>query len=132
MTGEKKSVINDKVLIARLETMIFESLAKAIPDALSGYQSPMKEIVNRVVNNHDSKIYELFSRNLEKALEDKGFEEIIFEEFQRKIAKNLVGKLEGEVEKSVDKYRQNPELKAKMIMAIQNMIKQHNPEGKTE
>ena len=54
---------------------------------------------------------------------DKDFEKMVKEEFQHKVAKSMVGKLEGTVEKAVDAIRQDHTLRAEMILAIEKIIK---------
>lgn len=54
---------------------------------------------------------------------DKSFEKTVKEEFQHKVAKSMVSKLEGTVEKAVEAIRQDPTLRAEMILAIEKIIK---------
>ena len=54
---------------------------------------------------------------------DKAFEKTVKEEFQRKVAKSMVGKLEGTVERAVEAIRKDETLKAEMILAIEKIIK---------
>lgn len=54
---------------------------------------------------------------------DKLFEKMVKEEFQHKVAKSMVGKLEGTVEKAVDAIRQDQTLRAEMILAIEKIVK---------
>ena len=56
---------------------------------------------------------------------DKHFEKMVKEEFQHKVAKSMVGKLEGTVEKAIDAIRQNQTLRAEMILAIEKIIKKN-------
>jgi hypothetical protein len=51
--------------------------------------------------------------------------EVVQEEFQRKVEKNLVGKLEGSVEKAADALRQNPAMKSRMILAVENIVNEN-------
>jgi hypothetical protein len=53
---------------------------------------------------------------------DKAFEKMVKEEFQHKVAKSMVGKLEGTVERAVDAIRQDQTLRAEMILAIEKII----------
>lgn len=54
---------------------------------------------------------------------DKAFEKMVKEEFQHKVAKSMVGKLEGTVERAVEAIRQDQTLRAEMILAIEKIIK---------
>ena len=54
---------------------------------------------------------------------DKAFEKMVKEEFQHKVAKSMIGKLEGTVERAVDAIRQDQTLRAEMILAIEKIVK---------
>lgn len=51
---------------------------------------------------------------------DKKFQAAVQEEFQHKVAKAMVVKLEGTVERAVDIIRQNPTLRSEMILTIRS------------
>jgi len=116
------NLINNEKLALNIENMVFEGIREAIPAALSSYTNPLHEIVRQVIEDNEKDLYDIFSKNLKSIISDKKFNCMISDEFKRKVAKNLVGSLEGSVEKSVNIYRQNPTLKAEMIIAIQNII----------
>jgi hypothetical protein len=82
-------------------------------------------IVRDVMNEQSSKDkLEKFVRSTLVFLNnDKQFEKAVKEEFQHRVAKSLVGKLEGTVDKAVDAIRQNQTLRAEMILAIEKIIK---------
>lgn len=83
-------------------------------------------IVKEVMNEEQSqkKLEKFVRQTLSFLQDDKVFEKSVKEEFQHKVAKTMVGKLEGTVEYAVDKIRQNPTLRAEMILAIEKIIKQ--------
>jgi hypothetical protein len=56
---------------------------------------------------------------------DKAFKNEVKAEFQRKVAKSMVGKLEGTVERAVDAIRQDQTLRAEMILAVEKIIKKN-------
>jgi len=82
-------------------------------------------IVRDVMNEEASrtKLEKFVRSTLSFLQDDKQFEKAVKEEFQHKVAKAMVGKLEGTVEKAVDTLRQNPTLRAEMIIAIEKIIK---------
>lgn len=81
-------------------------------------------IVRDVMNEDESKKkLEKFVRSTLSFLQDdKTFEKAVKEEFQHKVAKSLVGKLEGTIERAVDVLRQNPTLRAEMVLALEKII----------
>ncbi len=91
----------------------------------SAYNSPLKEIMDEVVADHREEIRKIFDDALTTTLVSKEFKTAVREEFQHKVAKNLVGKMEGSVEKAVEVLRQNPTLKSRMILAVENIINEN-------
>ena len=81
-------------------------------------------IVEEVMNEEDSRtrLKDFVRECLSFVKGDKAFEKLVKEEFQHKVAKTMVGKLEGTVEKAVDAIRQNQVLRAEMILAIEKII----------
>ena len=108
------------------EDEIKEIMVNAMKEKVANHYSYkiVEELVTRVMNEPESqKKLEKFVRSALSFLQnDKVFEKSVVEEFQRKVAKSLVGKLEGTVEKAVDKLRQNEVLRAQMILAIEGII----------
>jgi hypothetical protein len=82
-------------------------------------------MVRDVMNEEKSqeKLKKFVRETLSFLTNDKQFEKAVKEEFQHKVAKSMVGKLEGTVEKAVDILRQDPTLRAEMVLAIEKIIK---------
>lgn len=91
----------------------------------SGYNSPLHKIIDECMANYDGELRSLVNSSLEGLFSSPDFKKIISEEFTRKVAKTMVGKLEGTVERAVDKLKQDETLKARMILAIENIIKEN-------
>ena len=86
--------------------------------------SVVDQIVDDVMREEEShkKLEKFVRQTLAFVQGDKVFEKSVKEEFQRKVAKSLVGKLEGTVERAVDKIRQNETLRAEMLLAIERIV----------
>lgn len=84
-------------------------------------------LVEEVMNEPESrkKLQKFVRQTLLFLSNDKVFEKMVKEEFQHKVAKSLVGKLEGTVDRAVDAIRQNQTLRAEMILAIEKIIKKN-------
>jgi hypothetical protein len=105
-----------------------EGIRKIISEKLGGYKSPLDPIIQSSFEKHQTEISKIVDECLSETIKHKSFKAIIKEEFQHKIAKNLVSKMEGFVEKAVNQLIQTPQMKARVILAIENLIK----EGKNE
>ena len=98
------------------------AIADAIQNELVGYNKPLSKMANEVVLENKQEVKSIMDESFKSVIRSAGFDTMVKEEFNRKIAKLLVGQLSGEVEKAVNTFRQDPTLKAKMILAIEKII----------
>jgi hypothetical protein len=103
--------------------VVREALMSKIGTVMNGYTSPLDKIIISVINEYEADFREVVNNALQVTIKDKQFVSDVNVQFKHKIAKSLVGKLEGAVEKAADKLRQDPTLRARMILAIEELIK---------
>lgn len=99
---------------------------KIIDRFTTTWSSPINKMADDVVAAHSEEIKVLMEDCLNQITSSKLFKETVQEEFIRKVAKTMVGKLEGIVAKSVDKLNNDPTLRARMILALETIIKETN------
>jgi len=117
----EKNIIDKKSIME----IITDALNSKIGERLNGYSSPLNNIVDEVVNENADTIREICRNALKTVVSDKQFEKSVRQEFEHKVAKSMVGKLEGSVEKAVEVLRQNPTLRAEIILVIEKMVKKN-------
>ena len=113
--------INDKEIRATILEVIREKVA-------TRYSYDVVDQMVKQFASEDSFRADLerFVRETLKFLQnDKLFEKTIKDEFRHKVAKSLVSKLEGTVEKAVERIRQNEILRSELILAIEKIIKKN-------
>lgn len=103
-----------------IEEVIYEALKEKIGSAIN--YNELHSLIEGVVQSRKDEFSLLLNKCLDKVFADKKFQDVIVEEFRHKVAKNLVAKLEGAIEKNVNKFRQDPVMNSKMILAIENII----------
>lgn len=107
-----------------IELIIFDALKERIgKDLVDNWKSPLKEPIKEIVESKTPEIKQLLNDSLDSVLNNKSFRALVKEEFDRKVAKLLIAQLSGEIEKSVNAYKQSPELRARMTLAIENIVK---------
>ena len=79
-------------------------------------------MIESVMNNNRESIMGKMDAALKSVIEKPDFKAALIEEFNRKVAKTLLSGLEGLVEKSANSFKQDPTIRAKMVMAIQGII----------
>ena len=118
-----ENIINSEILSKKINLEIGEAISKALPAVLSAYgDSPLRKITLSVFDKHEDIIRESIDKIVFNMFKSKEFNNILKEEFNRKVAKSLVGTLSGLVEKSSNKFRNDPVIKSKMILSLQNII----------
>lgn len=99
-----------------------ESVGKAINDCLGNYNSPLFKLVLSVIQSHEAELKEIIESSFAKTIKSSEFKQAVDSAFTHKVAKILVSKLEGSVEKCVNTLRSDPTTRAKMILAIESII----------
>lgn len=102
--------------------VVREALMSKVGDVLSGYSSPLDKIIKDVITENEEELSKIVRKALEITIKDKQFISDVNIQFKHKLAKVMVGKLEGAVENAVDKLRQDPTMRARLILAIENII----------
>lgn len=102
--------------------VVRSSLHESIKSNLNGYSSPLTKMVNDVVNEHDTELRGIMREALSQVVVSSEFKASVKEAFLHKVARTLVDNLDGAVKQAADKLKQDPTIKAQMVLAIQSII----------
>lgn len=109
-----------------LEQNVLNTVEQAISEAvvknLSAYNNPLDELIKVAVAKHQEKIQKLFDDAIENVVVG-GLKDSLETAISHKISKVLVSKMEGEIEKQANELRSSPEFRAKLTLAIGNLVK---------
>ena len=109
-----------------LEQEIFKiaksSVNKAIQEALCGYNSPLQKLATDVVAKHAATLSNLIDEEFTSAINADVFRAEVRAALTSKTAKSLISKFGGELEKQVNELKSNPTTRAKITIAINNII----------
>ena len=100
-----EKAINESILSAL--TSYNSPLNKAVVDALSGVKPQMADMALEAVNG---------------LVSSGDFKELMLIEIRRKMARVMISQFGGEIEKTVNTLKQNPTSRAKITLAIDNVI----------
>ncbi len=124
-----QAAIDNKVTarrIADLDRRVLDAANKAITEAivkeLVGYKSPLSLIVERVISAHDAEIYNLVDSEVVNLLTAGDFRASLKEALNAKLARVLIQRMGGELEKTVNELKANPATRAKITLAITGII----------
>jgi hypothetical protein len=102
---------------------IREGLAKAIDAKLSGYNSPLDKIIADVIKLNVVEIRKLLLDGIGSALKDQDFRQQIQQVVRQKMARQLIEKFGGELEKQVNLLKSDPATRARITVAIEDIVK---------
>jgi len=98
------------------------AIGEAIKSSLTGFNSSFNKLVNSVIESHSAELREIINENFTSVIKSDDFSQAIKHAFEHKLAKILVSKLEGSVEKCVNTLRSDPTIRARMVLAIESII----------
>lgn len=108
------------------EQQVLDSLKQGISEVivtkLGSYNSPLDGVIKDVFATEKEAVTNILREIFQEVIGSDAFKATIKEEFQRKVAKNLVGMMEGQVTKAADALKQDPTMKSRMILTIEKII----------
>jgi endonuclease III len=99
-----------------------QAIATAITTELTGYNKPLSNLVNKVISENEDCLFALIDGEIKELISSGGFKNVLKSELQSKLAKVLINKTGGEFEKKVNELKQNPKTRAKITLAIDEII----------
>lgn len=106
-----------------VQDAVKKSIREAIEKSLSGYSSPLEKLIKSEVDKCQGSISMLINESIMHCMQ-LDIREQIREALSHKLARLLVTKMEGELEKKVNDLRSSPETRARIVLAIDNAIKE--------
>ncbi len=100
-----------------------KAIGQSIAQTLAGYDSPLKKVVEKVMKDHSAEIHELVGSAVASLLDSSDFKTSLQDAMRHKLAKTLVGKMDGAIEKQVNELRGNPVFRARLTTAIDDILK---------
>jgi hypothetical protein len=110
-----------------LEHNVHRASIDAVQEAISkvlveGYESPLKKFISFVLDRRQGEFHTLIDGELGKILDCEDFKLEFRRALNEKLARLLVSGIGGQLEKQVNELRHNPATKAKITLAITNVI----------
>ncbi len=115
-------------MTTNLESQIAQAargaVVKAIESELTGYNKPLNQLVSRAIDDHSPVLRQIVSAALAAVLESDSFRAEVEAAIRAKLARSLVGKMGGEIEKRINGLRSDPERRARITLALGKMIEE--------
>ena len=103
---------------------IQENISAAIEKSLTGYNSPLSKLTDQVVSSHSAELRKIIDDALSQVLSSDYVRLAVLDGFNHKIARILVSNVEGLVDRSANKLKQDPQFMAKATLAIADLVNQ--------
>lgn len=111
-----------------LEQAILQAAKNGLSDAfnkeLVGYNKPLSLLTQKVIEKHQGVIFSLIDDEVVKLIGGDDFKLALKDELNRKLARTLIERMGGELESRVNELKQNPETRAKITLAISQIIRE--------
>lgn len=112
------------------EKLIMEAIRGAIVDSiknqLGGYNSPLSPIIKNCVEKNQLAINSIINDAVSSCVSDDAFREEVKQATRTQLARNLIGRIGGELEKQVNQLKSDPTTRARITMAIDQIVKDAN------
>lgn len=100
---------------------VHSAIADAIKTKLSGYNTPLDKLIAETVQKHDAQFRTILDKCVNDALSGD-FAVALADACTRKLAKVLISKMEGALEKQATELRSSPEFRAKLTVLVDDLV----------
>lgn len=115
--------MNEDKFLKAAEHAIYESITKMLA---SDYRSPIVDIVKETAEKHKDKLSELVESAFLGAIESDQLKQSVNQAMSDKLARNLVSGLGGEIERRVNELKADPVTRAKITLALTEIVSNKN------
>ena len=104
---------------------IKDGIRKGVSEKLgSGYNSPLDTLVKASLEKHNQQIRSMLEDSIASCIGDAEFREHIAKAVRHKLASTLIQRFGGEMEKQVNVLKSDPTTRARITLAIEEIVKQ--------
>jgi hypothetical protein len=108
-----------------IDNALREGLREAIKSKLTqGYSNPLDKAMEEVVAEQRESVRSLIGEAIESCMKDQMFREDLKTSIRAVLAKTLVSRFGGELEKQVNTLKSDPATRARITLAIDEIVKQ--------
>lgn len=107
-----------------LENAIRDGLRDGVKAKFTGYNSPIDKLIESAIQARTPELRTLLDESISACITDPEFRQNIREATSRTLAKTLVQRFGGELEKQVNVLKSDPTTRARITLAIEEIVKQ--------
>lgn len=99
-----------------------QAVSASIRETLTKYDSPLIKLVKDVVNENSVELKELISSSFKTVIRTEEFKTSILSAFSHKVARTIISNNDGLFDKVSNELKQDSVFKAKMALAVSNVV----------
>ena len=105
------------------ENAIRDALREGIKGKFTVYNSPLDKLCTEAMEKHKAAFRTLLEDSIGTCVADQDFRDEIATATRRTLAKTLVQRFGGEIEKQVNALKSDPTTRARITLAIEEIVK---------
>ncbi len=98
------------------------AIDKSIIENLTNYNGALRKLCEKVISDNQQEMYDLINSSFETMLTSDVFKIALKDALNNKLAKVIVARMGGELEKQVNALKANPLTRAKITLAIEKCL----------
>jgi hypothetical protein len=98
------------------------AIEKVVREQMGGYNSPLHKMVDAVVSEKATDIKALLRAAITDVVSAEEFKSEIRSAFAHSLARNLMNEYKGEIEKRANELRQQADFRARVTIAIEEIV----------
>lgn len=108
--------------IQELPQTIGKAISESIQRQMANYNSPITDIINQALKQQSPKLTAIFAEAVSECVTDASFINEIKAKARLQLAKHLILRFGGEIEKSVNALKSDPTTRARIVLAIEEIV----------
>lgn len=101
---------------------VWDGVRDGVKNKLSGYGTPLDKLLSDILTENAEKFRVLIGDAISTAVDDKSFREEIKSAVRSNLARLLVARFGGELEKQVNALKSDPATRARITLAIEQLV----------
>lgn len=106
-----------------VENAVRDGMKAGVEKAFSGYNSPLDKLVNSEIEKQSPAFRTLLEEAISTCVLNDEFRQEIKASVHRHLAKTLIQRFGGEIEKQVNVLKSDPTTRARITLAIEEIVK---------
>lgn len=111
------------------DKMILNAISDGIREGVKnrfagGYNTPLDKVITAAMEKHLATFRTLLEESIGSCMNDAAFRESIATAVRHSLAKTLVARFGGEMEKQVNVLKSDPTTRARITLAIEEIVRQ--------